>query len=314
MDHDQIKRESAYDWGRQHHELLPLVEQWDNYFATQPSGEDNPHLALDLVEPALWQLSNLESVCLTWTECPWTIEEPKGWFDDEISVDLAGEELLNVQRAVLNVLRRHKVPLKSLTIEPLKLQMLTLPSILDDLVESSFGPLTQLRLGVEGNELAGENRLENFILLMPLLRELQIHAFRNSWRPLDGQFLPNTHLGHLESLDLFDALLCLDGFASFLVSHCTTLKHVALRSMTGLVDSSRHSSMTWELIFALMNERLEKLETVDVIGFFSQKDECNRVKFTWIILRGNGLNLENYVESSKVERYVLEGGQCPCLN
>ncbi|KPM38907.1 hypothetical protein AK830_g7680 [Neonectria ditissima] len=315
MDHDLIRQESAFHWGRHHDELLPLAEQWDRYFATQPSGEDNPHLALDVVEPALRRLINLESVCLTWTECPWTTLEDVGrWFDDELSVDLAGEEPRNLQRVVFDVLRSYKVPLKSLTMQPLVLQMASSLSAQDDLADTSFGTLTQLRLEVEGNESAGNNQLENFILLMPLLRELQIHAFRESWRPVDARFLPNSHLDHLESLDLYDAHLCLDGLASFFVSHRSTLRHISLRSMRGLVNFGRPPSMTWELLFELMNQRLENLETVHIAGFFSQKDERKCMKTTWIVLRGNSLKLEHHVESSKVERYIMEGGQCPRLN
>ncbi|KAH7017402.1 hypothetical protein EDB80DRAFT_284087 [Ilyonectria destructans] len=317
MDHDEIKRESVYDWGTEYHQFKHLVDQWDDYFNNQSSGEGNPHLDLDLVEPALERLINLESVYLTWTECPWKIEEVKGWFNDETSVDLAGDELFNVQRAVLDVLKKRNVPLKRLAIDPIEYRRLPLPSILDGQAKTSFGSIKQVLLGLDGKGAPEDDKLENFISLMPLLRELQLHGFRKPWTPEGGRFLPNTHLQHLESLDLLEIAFNLDHFASFLVSHSATVKRVQLRSMRG-VASKRGvvpSKFTWELVFELMNQQLKCLNDVHISGLFGQS--CwpfSDDQYTWISGDGiRGHHLRYGVEGSEIEKYIMEGGECPRL-
>lgn len=315
MDHDEIKRESVYAWGTGYDQFGNLVDQWDEYFNNQASGEGNPHLDLDLVEPALERLINLESVYLTWTECPWKIEEVKRWFNDETSVDLAGEELFNTQRAVLDFLKKRNVPLKRLAIDPIEYRRLPLPSILDDQAKTSFGSIKHVLLGLDGKGAPEDDKLENFISLMPLLCELQLHGFRTEWAPEDGRFLPNTHLQYLESIDLLEIAFNLDHFASFLVSHSSTIKRVQLRSMRGVAPKRGvvPNRFTWELVFELMNQQLRCLSDVHISGLFGQSRwPLGDNQFTWICgddTRGH--QLKYGVDGFEIEKYIMEGGECP---
>ncbi|KAH7160829.1 hypothetical protein EDB81DRAFT_943636 [Dactylonectria macrodidyma] len=305
MNHDSVKTRKIYQWGPDDARTRRLSRLWKYYLATQVSSADNPHVDIGILSTAFRRLVNLDTICLSWSQCPWKDEEIRKWFDDEASVMVARDEPLNVQSAILGLLTKHKMPLKSLTIDPLKYQGQLLPSIHDPQCHISFGSITQLRLGlvVEGRD---QKKLEEFIMLMPLLRELRLHSFLGRWIPPDHRLLPNAPLKFLEHIDLAHISLDLDDLDSFLESR-STLKHVSLKSMQG----EGFSKLSWEQFFKSMSQR-RSLDRVNICGNFFKLDEQQQAKFTTISDRLNPRrDLSFRVNGAKLEKYILEGGECP---
>ncbi|KAF5254753.1 hypothetical protein FANTH_492 [Fusarium anthophilum] len=290
-----------------------LHRAWGPYLETQDVFLDPIELPLDLVVPAIMRLPNLDSVCLTWTQCPWkdcrAIDDV---FDTEESIELAGNEILESQQAILDALLRCNISLKSLTIEPVMHSYLKLPSTPDPRVSTVFGSVTQLHLHLKLDVISFRpDRLDYFISLMPNIRDLKVHSTPVQFEASDIDFYIKNRLPHLEKIDLSCLQINFVHFVRLIIEHRSTLKEVNLQSIYGWCDPFSSTDIDWDFIFKLMKEKLEMLETVRINGRFSdnvgwhQVFFCNDLPAVDTIVRIMG------EKSDRLERYILEGGEYP---
>lgn len=288
---------------------------WIRYFEKERAGKKTPPLRLKLVLPAISRLPNLDSVALSWTECPWEIREIDQIFDPESSADLAKTELIKTTQAVLETLRERDVPLKRLTLEPLPLRKLRMPPSLDTRTQNVFGSLRHLGLVLyyEGDAYYRVDRLEHFLSYMPRLKSLRIHMHPAESKPDHFPFLPNTTLTELEELDL----TCLDvgllSFEKFLGRHARTLKRLDLMSLHGLSSNLGTEERNWDMVFHYMHDKLKWLEGISLGGRFSCWERGSNMFY-----KGDEPGMMSIyedlpwaMESRLMEDYILEGGGYP---
>ncbi|KAH7248792.1 uncharacterized protein BKA55DRAFT_570015 [Fusarium redolens] len=290
-----------------------LHRAWGPYLETQDVFLDPIELPLDLVVPAIMRLPNLDTVCLTWTQCPWqdyrAIDDV---FSEEESMELAGDEMLESQQAILDALLRRNVPLKSLTIEPIMHPDLVLSSKLDEKVSTVFGSVTQLHLHLKYDVISFKpDRLDYFISLMPNIRDLKVHNTPVEFEASDVGFYITKRLPHLEKIDLSCLHISFVHFARLIIEHGPTLKEVDLQSIYGWCDPFSSTEIDWDFIFKLMKEKLEVLDTVRINGRFS-----DNVGWYQIFFRNDVPAVDTIVrvmgeKSGRLEKYILEGGEYP---
>ncbi|KAM5348069.1 hypothetical protein ACJ41O_007893 [Fusarium nematophilum] len=273
-------------------------------------------LPLELVIPALIRLPNLTAVHLTWNEIPWA--EPllnEDVFGEDMSMELPCDEVFEAQQSILDALRVRDRPLKSLTIEPLMHQKLAMPSALDPCVRNVFGSVTRLNLVVDYSVgLFTPQRFDYFVSLMVNLRELRVRALMSEYEPADADFLRTTRLQHLEKVVLSHMHLQLANFGVFLLAHADTLRQVELKSMYGLCEPESPIPLDWDSIFQLMQEKLTKLESISIRGFFAHEDGGGQMFFRGgrDVLPPQFLLEELLaIDSSELEEFILEGGDYP---
>ncbi|KAF5018755.1 hypothetical protein F66182_9258 [Fusarium sp. NRRL 66182] len=290
-----------------------LSRRWGPYLTTQGVFNDLVELPLDLVIPALMRLPNLDTVCLTWATCPWeAYRDIDDVFMQDESVDMAGDEIVETQQAVLEALRKRSTPLKSLTFEPLMHPDLVLPSIVDDKVSTVFGSVTQLHLMVDyGVDIFKPDRLDYFISLMPNVRDLRVHVWPVELEAEDIDFYITNKLRHLEKIDLSCLHFNFVNFAHFIESHGSTLKDVKMQSLYGWCDPFQPAELDWDMIFNLMGEKLEVLETIDIQGTFSDNVGWHQMFFRNIA--PDAWDFVSFMgeKSDRLEEFILEGGEYP---
>ncbi|KAF5665025.1 hypothetical protein FCIRC_10673 [Fusarium circinatum] len=290
-----------------------LHRAWGPYLETQDVFLDPIELPLDLVVPAIMRLPNLDSVCLTWTQCPWkdcrAIDDV---FDTEESMELAGNEILESQQAILDALLRCNISLKSLTIEPVMHPYLKLPSTPDPRVSTVFGSVTQLHLHLKFDVISFRpDRLDYFISLMPNVRDLKVHSTPVQFEASDIDFYIKNRLPHLEKIDLSCLQINFVHFVRLIIEHCSTLKEVNLQSIYGWCDPFSSTDIDWDFIFKLMKEKLEMLETVRINGRFSDNVGWHQVFFRNDLPAVDTIVRIMGEKSDRLERYILEGGEYP---
>ncbi|KAF4339153.1 hypothetical protein FBEOM_6973 [Fusarium beomiforme] len=290
-----------------------LHRTWGPYLETQDVFLGTIELPLDLVVPAIMRLPNLDTVYLTWTQCPWQdCREIDDVFSAEESMELAGDEMRESQQAILDVLLRRNVPLKSLTIQPIIHLDLTLPSAPNENVSTVFSSVTQLHLNLKYNVRQFKpDRLGHFISLMPNIQDLKVHATPIEFGARDIDFYIIKKLPHLEKIDLSCLHIGFVNFAGLITEHGPTLKEVHLQSIYGWCDPFTPTEIDWDTIFKLMRVKLEVLETVQISGRFS-----DNVGWFQIFFRNDVPKVDKFVrimgeKSERLEKYLLEGGEYP---
>ncbi|KAF4454535.1 hypothetical protein F53441_2964 [Fusarium austroafricanum] len=290
-----------------------LNRAWGPYLVTQDVFHRPVELPLGLVVPALMRLPNLDTLCLTWTENPW--EDYKDIdlvFNTDESLDLAGDEVLESQQAILDTLHRRNIPLKSLTLEPIMHPELIMPSTLDEKVSTVFGSVTQLHLALKYEvEAFKPDRLDYFISLMPNIRDLKVHVWPVGVEASDVDFYLTKRLRHLEKIDLCCLHIGFVNFARLINDHGPTLKEVRLQSLYGWCDPFKSIDIDWDIMFKLMREKLEVLETIQIGGRFG-----DNVGWYQLFLRNDEPAVNTIVrfmgeKSGRLEKYILEGGEYP---
>ncbi|KAF9774877.1 hypothetical protein IL306_007075 [Fusarium sp. DS 682] len=286
---------------------------WGPYLETQDVFLGPVDLPLDLVVPAIMRLPNLDTVCLTWMQSPWQeYREIDDLFSAEESMELPGDEMLELQQAILDALLRRNLPLKSLTIQPIIHPDLTLPSTPDDKISTVFGSVTQLHLDLKYNlRRFKPDRLDYFISLMPNIRDLKVRATPVTFGARDIDFYITKKLPHLEKIDLTCLHIGFVNFAHLITEHGPTLKEVQLQSLYGWCDPFTPTEIDWDTIFKLMKEKLEVLETVRISGRF-----CDNVGWFQIFYRNKEPEVNKFgrmlgEKSGRLEKYLLEGGEYP---
>ncbi|KAF4970105.1 hypothetical protein FZEAL_10113 [Fusarium zealandicum] len=287
-----------------------FLNTWGPYFETQGTALGPVHLPLDLVVPALMRLPNLDSVSLTWVEILWgDYGENTTAFAHADSVTLAGDEIFEVQQSIIEALRIRNMPLKSLTLEPLIHQKLTMPSTLDDWAINVFGSVERLHLVLDRNVEFMPDRFEHFVSLMPNLRKLRMDSYLMS----DADLPLQMHFRHLEQLEVRFLKVHIGHFAAFLLRHAQSLKQISLRTMHGVDDPSTPLSLNWKRVFKHMSDDLDKLEVVRLSGRFITDTGEHMSYYRVDDLKSNQVYLPGPKDSAVVEKYIIEGGECPWL-
>ncbi|KAJ4011700.1 hypothetical protein NW752_008708 [Fusarium irregulare] len=287
--------------------------KWAPYLETQDLCLDDVELPLDLVIPAIKRLPNLDTVCLTWCECPWKghrdIEDA---FSYENSIELAGNEIYDTQQAVLAALLERNTPMKSLTIQPFMHTEVNIPPGLEPNIATVLGSVTQLHLMVNYEvEYFWPKRLDTFISFLPNLRDLKVHTWPSDNPASDLDFFITNRLQHLEKLDLSCLHFNFVNFANLIKNHGPTLKFVKMTSLYGWCDPFSAAELDWDMMFQLMRTRLTVLEKIEINGKFS-----DNVGWHQLFWREDMTWAKEFVRiwgemSQPLEKYILKGGEYP---
>ncbi|KAF4962333.1 hypothetical protein FSARC_9576 [Fusarium sarcochroum] len=289
-----------------------LNRKWGSYLTTQDLFLESIELPLDLVIPALMRLPNLDTVSLTWTKCPWEEIDICNVFERERSLELAGDEILESQQAVLDALCKRNAPLKGLTIEPFMYPELTLPSKLDDKVSTVLGTVTKLHLVVDYEvDLFMPDRLDYFISLMPNIRDLRIHSWPVGDEASDIDFYITNRLSNLEKLDLSCLHFNFVNFARLIKDHGPTLKEVRMQTLYGWCDPFNSAELDWDMMFQLMREKLKAPEKIRINGTFSDNVGWHQLFFHGGTPWADELARIMGERSNRLEDFILKGGKYP---
>ncbi|KAI6759209.1 hypothetical protein HG530_009889 [Fusarium avenaceum] len=290
-----------------------LNRRWGSYLMTQDVFLGPIELPLDLVIPALKRLPNLNTICLTWTHCPWDDHfDISDVFDREKSLEMASNEIYDTQDAVLEALLQRNTPMKSLTIEPFLHTELTIPSGLKANVSTVLGSVTQLHLEVQYEIVLFEpKRLDDWISLMPNLRDLRVHSCPVNNPAPDIDFFITKRLKNLEKLDLSCLQFNFVNFSRLIANHASTLKEVRLESLWGWCDPFSAEEIDWDMMFQLMNKKLEVLEKVRINGTFSDNVGWHQLFFHGDLIWAEALARIMGEISEPLETFILKGGEYP---
>ncbi|KAM0563283.1 hypothetical protein ACHAPJ_001001 [Fusarium lateritium] len=307
--------EETIQWGTsQIDDDEELMRKWGPYFTTQDEFLGPVELPLDWVVPAIMRLPNLDTLCLTWTTCPWEdCWEIENAFNAEESVALAGDEVLKSQQAILDALLNRNIPLKTLTLEPIMHPELALPSTLDEKVSTVFGSVTQLHLTLKYEvDYFKPNRLDYFISFMPNIRDLSVYAWPVEEEAKDINFYITKRLQHLEKIKMTCIHVNLFNFALLMKDHGPTLKDVELQTLYGWCDPFKPAEIDWDTVFRSMKDYLKVLEKIRIHGKFQDNVGWHQCFFT-----EERPELNRFLSSfgdeagGPLEKFILEGGEYP---
>ncbi|KAM0240610.1 hypothetical protein ACHAPO_002511 [Fusarium lateritium] len=290
-----------------------LEARWGPYLETQDLFLGEIQLPLDLVIPALKRLPNLDTVSLTWTECPWKgHRDIENTFNSEMSIELAEGEIYNTQQSVLEALLQRNTPMKSLTIQPFMHTDVNIPPGLEANIPTVLGSVTQLH--VELNYSVPHlwpKRLDTFVSFLTNLRDLRVHSLAVENPAPDLDFFITNRLEHLEKLNLSCLHFNFVNFASLIKNHGSTLKVVKLQTLRGWCDPFNPAELDWDMMFRLMSDRLEVLQEIEITGKFSDNVGWHQMFWSEDMKHVMEL-LRNWGEMSQpLEKYILEGGEYP---
>lgn len=292
---------------------MDLQARWYPYLETQYEFNGEIELPLDLVIPALKRLPNLDTISLTWTECPWKgHRDIEDVFDPETSLELAEDEIYNTQQSVLGALLERNTPMKSLTIKPFMHTDVNIPPGLEANIPTVLGSVTQLHVEMNyGVPHLWPKRFDTFISFLPSLRDLCVrtHLVENPAPDLD--FFITKRLEHLETLKLSCLHFNFVNFANLIKNHGPTLKVVKLQSLMGWCDPFNPAELDWDMMFRLMRDRLEVLQEIEISGKFSDNVGWHQLFWREDMQWATEL-IRNWGEMSQpLEKYILEGGEYP---
>ncbi|KAL2691667.1 hypothetical protein Neosp_002056 [[Neocosmospora] mangrovei] len=238
-----------------------------------------------LVAAALKNLPNLESVTLTWVECPWkkhmAVDCPS--FEEE-SLARAGNEVFKTQQVIIEALRERNLPLKNLTLEPFMPQCVLALSSFDPAVSTVFGSINRLTLKLDYSvSVFKPNYLNYFLSLMPNIRHLSIHAWSVKDEAFGIDFCTKTRLRHLESIDLSCLKVKYGTLAKFFSEHGSTIKRVNLDNLFLWCEQSGKWNLGWDDMLLDMRDSLTVLQKINLSGTFT-----NDAGQKQVFLRRNG--------------------------
>ncbi|KAM0344204.1 hypothetical protein ACHAPU_007730 [Fusarium lateritium] len=290
-----------------------LNRRWGPYLMTQDIFPGPIELPLDLVIPALKRLPNLDTVCLTWIECPWEdYFDIADVFDRERSLEMAGDEIYDTQDAVLEALLQRNTPIKSLTIEPFLHTYLTIPRGLDANVPTVLGSVTQLHLVVQYELVSFEPKsLDYWISLMPNIRDLRVHAWPVEEPAEDIDFFITKRIRNLEKLDLSCLQFNFINFSNLITKHASTLREIRLETLWGWCDPFSADELDWDMMFQLMHGKLKVLEKVRINGTFSDNVGWHQLFFHGDLVWAEALARIMGEVSEPLERFIMKGGDYP---
>lgn len=255
------------------------------YRSSQAEATEPVAFPKKLVAAALRELPNLESVTLTWVECPWK----KHMADDcppfeEESLARAGKEVFKTQQAIIEALRERNLPLKSLTLEPFMPQSVLALSSFDPAVSTVFGSITRLTLKLDyGVSVFKPSYLNYFISLMPNIHHLSIHAWSVKDEAFGIDFCTKMKLRHLESIDLSHLKIKYDTLTKFFSGHGSTIKRVNLDNLFLWCEPAGKWNLGWDDMLLDMRDSLTALQKVSLSGTFT--DDVGQKQ---VFLRRNG--------------------------
>ncbi|CAM1511405.1 Fc.00g089180.m01.CDS01 [Cosmosporella sp. VM-42] len=290
------------------------AKHWECLRTDLEAGKATPILNIKAFQQALNRLPHLDSLHLTWIECPWEDKshETGELFDPVASIQLAGKEVTKMQQWVLEALENFDICISRLVLEPLVVSDLAIPSSLDAKAMMSFERITELGLTIlHTEEPFQQDKLEYFLSLMPNLADLRIHALPGDQTPSDLEFLPRTYLPYLQKLDLQGLPLRLDSFAAFLHDHCKTITELRLGSLNGQSPSENPSTADWDMIFRLIQQECTELRHVSINGIFKQEGNVSLAFYhpnDPISVLDDGLWT---MSAEAMEKYLLQGGAYP---
>lgn len=131
---------------------------------------------------------------------------------------------------------------------------------------------------------------------------------------LEPDFLPNTSLKFLKSINFSCPEFSLDSFSRFLRRHASTLVEMHLIGATAILsDDGMPSVLTWDDIFQQLRREVN-LQVVSVRGTFRHQGGSSIVFIHEDDPRHKSVPPEVWdVPSKAIEMYLLEGGQYPEL-
>ncbi|KAH7328170.1 hypothetical protein B0I35DRAFT_403584 [Stachybotrys elegans] len=214
-----------------------------------------------LIQPMLGRLFNLTSLSLTWVSCPWKPGEGLSpYFSAKTSIQSNMDAVLSKQQAFIDALDSLELPLESLTIEGMVLRSISLGTPGGSGIKS-LAKLRRFRVVIKAGIGAPYpyDKLEELVLMMPLLEDLRVEVVPTPWRLEDiREFLPRAALRNLHTFLLAGhGVSEVPAVSNFVLRHAPTLKRLELSAF----DNSWSSA--WPAIsdkFDLESFRLEKLE------------------------------------------------------
>lgn len=281
------------------------------YLSTQGEATEPLPFPRKLVAAALKNLPNLESVTLTWVECPWkkhmAVDGPS--FEEE-SLARAGNEVFKTQQTIIEALRERNLPLKSLTLEPFMPRCVLALSSFDPAVSTVFGSITELTLKLDyGVAVFKPDYLEHFVSLMPNIRRLSIHAWPVDVETSGIDLCTMKRLRYLESIDFSCLKFKYDTLANFFSHHGSTIKQIKLNDLFLWREPAGKRSLGWDDMFLSMKKRLTALEGIWISGTFTDDAGQHQVFFRYDDPgedTRNGSRSSDTDESTSLEDYVLE--------
>ncbi|KAL4722798.1 hypothetical protein ACLX1H_010036 [Fusarium chlamydosporum] len=289
-----------------------MYKKWGPYLETRGLVEDID-IHLEQLIPALRRLPNLDTVSLTWAECPWKgHRDIEDMFSPRDSVEAADDETYKAQQGVLEALLERNTPMKSLTIEPFKHTHVNIPPGLEANIPIVLGSVTQLHVQLDYEvPYFWPKRLDTFLSFLPNLRDLRAHAWVPDDPAPDIDFFITKRLEHLERLDLSCLKFNFVNFANLIKNHASTLKVVKLQSLCGWCDPFNAAELDWDMMFQLMSNRLQVLEEVEINGKFSDNVGWHQLFWREDMQWAKDV-IRNYGEmAGPLEKYILEGGEYP---
>ncbi|RGP73058.1 hypothetical protein FSPOR_2434 [Fusarium sporotrichioides] len=294
-------------------DTIDLQDRWYPYLETQYEFDGEIELPLDLVIPALKRLPNLDTVFLTWTECPWKgYRDIEDAFIAETSIELAKDEIYNTQQAVLEALLQRNTPMKSLTIQPFMHTDVNIPPGLEANIPIVLGSVTQLHVEMNYSvPYLWPKRFDSFISFLPSLRDLRVHTHPAENPAPDLDFFITKRLEHLEKLDLSCLHFNFVNFANLIKNHGPTLKVVKLQTLSGWCDPFNAAELDWDMMFRLMRDRLESLQEIEINGRFSDNVGWHQLFWHEDTQWSRALVRTMGEMSQPLGKYILEGGEYP---
>lgn len=291
---------------------LMLRKHWLHYYDTQREAKRNGPFDMSAFGASLANLTSLEDLCLTWSQCPYKEPHIKDLFDPDDSVALTRETMLDIQQMTLDTLWKLDLPLRSLTIEPMVLHDLTLPS--GPPPQKLFSHLEHFHVELVA-ELFLSDRLEYLLAMMSNLTRLCIQFIGEESARLDPVFLPKTRIPHLKGLSLVCVEFSLDSFADFLRLHSGTLEDLNLIGAKGIPgEDGMPSRLDWDDMFRFIRSELKKLKSVTIEGTFERKRGPSITFYKEDDIRyKNGPPNSSHILSQVIEDWIIKGGDYPDL-
>ncbi|KAJ6780335.1 hypothetical protein PWT90_09566 [Aphanocladium album] len=271
--------------------------------AAHPEERRIAPLKADLLCDALCRLKSLEELELTWERFPFMSRADLGLDvelaalggdgdgdDDDVDSELAEQLEYTTggwQVEMLVDLATDMQPLRALKVAPLALEAMDQASYLP-LISNLFNSLVRLDLQLAAHAQRADpsllSKLEDVLEGAWVLRELRLDLDRGGFaggteaeraRHYARDFLPKTHMAHLQSLTLARGAVKLRDLGALLARHAATLRTLELRDMRGARPSAeqqvqlQHDGVvSWEDLLRGLRADVPKLERATLRGHF----------------------------------------------
>jgi hypothetical protein len=96
-----------------------------------------------------------------------------------------------------------------------------------------------------------------------------------------------------------------------ITNHASTLKEVRLESLWGWCDPFSAEEIDWDMMFQLMNKKLEVLKKIRINGTFSDNVGWHQLFFHGDLIWAEALARIMGEVSEPLETFILKGGEYP---